>query len=278
MEEVNQPIVDSLKNNTPEVTSTAQNKPSTFLVSLLSILLLISVFIAGFFAYQTQKLVKELNSRQDKPTPGPTQSAGPDVTDGWRTYTNNELGFSFKIAPILKYPEVIVPSESNSFSNKEGISSPLELSENDILLESTVYTNIDEASLKKVETALSSKVSDVVNQPFQPIGSIKKLANLENGGSIFEESPISPNEASYYIAIWKNNTNIHVLKMFAMKGVLTENKVTFEQMSKSYTLTDSASQTACTMDAKICPDGSAVGRSGPKCEFAPCPTPTNDKN
>ena len=29
---------------------------------------------------------------------------------------------------------------------------------------------------------------------------------------------------------------------------------------------------ACTMDAKLCPDGSAVGRTAPKCEFAPCPT------
>lgn len=28
---------------------------------------------------------------------------------------------------------------------------------------------------------------------------------------------------------------------------------------------------ACTMDAKICPDGSAVGRQGPHCEFAKCP-------
>ncbi len=28
---------------------------------------------------------------------------------------------------------------------------------------------------------------------------------------------------------------------------------------------------ACTMDAKICPDGSAVGRVGSNCEFAPCP-------
>ncbi|MFA6257350.1 MAG: hypothetical protein WCT29_03545 [Candidatus Paceibacterota bacterium] len=28
---------------------------------------------------------------------------------------------------------------------------------------------------------------------------------------------------------------------------------------------------ACTMDALICPDGSAVGRTGPKCEFAACP-------
>lgn len=28
---------------------------------------------------------------------------------------------------------------------------------------------------------------------------------------------------------------------------------------------------ACTMEAKICPDGSSVGRTGPKCEFADCP-------
>lgn len=28
---------------------------------------------------------------------------------------------------------------------------------------------------------------------------------------------------------------------------------------------------ACPQDAKICPDGSAVGRTGPNCEFAACP-------
>ena len=28
---------------------------------------------------------------------------------------------------------------------------------------------------------------------------------------------------------------------------------------------------ACTADAKICPDGSAVGRAAPNCDFAPCP-------
>lgn len=34
-------------------------------------------------------------------------------------------------------------------------------------------------------------------------------------------------------------------------------------------------QVACTMEAKICPDGSSVGRSGPKCEFAECPGASN---
>lgn len=28
---------------------------------------------------------------------------------------------------------------------------------------------------------------------------------------------------------------------------------------------------ACTQEAKLCPDGTAVGRTGPKCEFALCP-------
>jgi hypothetical protein len=35
---------------------------------------------------------------------------------------------------------------------------------------------------------------------------------------------------------------------------------------------------ACTMDAKICPDGSTVGRTGPNCEFAECPEPSPEND
>lgn len=31
---------------------------------------------------------------------------------------------------------------------------------------------------------------------------------------------------------------------------------------------------ACTMEAKICSDGSSVGRTGPNCEFSACPVAT----
>lgn len=34
-------------------------------------------------------------------------------------------------------------------------------------------------------------------------------------------------------------------------------------------------QIACPMDAKICPDGSSVGRTGPNCEFTACPLSTS---
>lgn len=35
-------------------------------------------------------------------------------------------------------------------------------------------------------------------------------------------------------------------------------------------------ETACPEDARLCPDGSAVGRSGLGCEFDPCPEPIGD--
>jgi len=37
------------------------------------------------------------------------------------------------------------------------------------------------------------------------------------------------------------------------------------------TYDDEDTGTACTLEALVCPDGSAVGRIGPNCEFAPCP-------
>ncbi|MFA5877767.1 MAG: hypothetical protein WC845_00075 [Candidatus Staskawiczbacteria bacterium] len=38
-----------------------------------------------------------------------------------------------------------------------------------------------------------------------------------------------------------------------------------------YYITKQPSPVACTAEAKVCPDGSAVGRVGPNCEFAACP-------
>lgn len=35
---------------------------------------------------------------------------------------------------------------------------------------------------------------------------------------------------------------------------------------------------ACTQEAKLCPDGSAVGRTGPNCEFVTCPNGGNSKD
>lgn len=36
--------------------------------------------------------------------------------------------------------------------------------------------------------------------------------------------------------------------------------------------------TGCTQEAKLCPDGSSVDRTGPNCEFSPCPSPSESTN
>ncbi len=269
-------LLNQSENKTANLTNNQLPKANNFLVTLLSILLLVSCLIAGFFAYQTQNLVKKLQDIQknvaESPKPISSPVATNDPTQSWGIYENKKLNFSFKLAPIFTYPKDFSVSESNSFSNREDISSPLELTNDDILLESTVYTNIDQVSLKKVNLALESKVGDVVKQPFQPIGSIKKIELLKNGGSLFEVSPVNNNDPNYLIAIWVNEENVHVLKLFGFVGKLEEIEETFKQMVDTYNFSN-LNQTACTMDAKACPDGTYVSRSGPNCEFPSCPKP-----
>ncbi|MEY4731453.1 MAG: hypothetical protein RL681_399 [Candidatus Parcubacteria bacterium] len=50
-----------------------------------------------------------------------------------------------------------------------------------------------------------------------------------------------------------------------------------EQCGISVTPTPKGNLIQCPMDAKLCPDGSSVGRTGPNCEFAPCPTTTQSR-
>lgn len=42
-------------------------------------------------------------------------------------------------------------------------------------------------------------------------------------------------------------------------------------------VTKKAEPIACTMEAKLCPDGSYVSRTGPKCEFSACPAAAGDQ-
>lgn len=45
----------------------------------------------------------------------------------------------------------------------------------------------------------------------------------------------------------------------------------YQRMLTGYVPPAANEQTSCTKEAKLCPDGSTVGRSGPDCEFVPCP-------
>jgi hypothetical protein len=99
-----------MESQTPQITfpvANVQPKPNNFLIVLLSVLLLLSVSIAGFFAYQTQMLVKELTLLKIEPTPtAVAPTVEPVATDSvtvvdpaanWKTYTNAKYGYSFNL-------------------------------------------------------------------------------------------------------------------------------------------------------------------------------------
>src|SRR3989344_2683473 len=59
---------------------------------------------------------------------------------------------------------------------------------------------------------------------------------------------------------------IIILSLFV--GVISHAE---ENTTTSNTATVSNTGVVCTMDVKLCSDGSSVGRVGPNCEFAKCP-------
>lgn len=56
-----------------------------------------------------------------------------------------------------------------------------------------------------------------------------------------------------------------ILGILIISGGLIGGKYYFSKVNDN-------KQKACTLEAKICPDGSSVGRTGPNCEFATCPS------
>src|SRR3989344_4173501 len=62
-----------------------------------------------------------------------------------------------------------------------------------------------------------------------------------------------------------------VTAMRVTKGGYTFSLKEGTENTSTITVTKEDGQVACTQEAKLCPDGSAFGRTGPNCEFAPCP-------
>lgn len=68
-----------------------------------------------------------------------------------------------------------------------------------------------------------------------------------------------------------------IIAIIVAVSVIVVDLITFVVVANNGTeniknITDNKNGTiACSLEAKVCPDGSAVGRTGPNCEFATCP-------
>lgn len=181
-------------------------KQNIFLVIILSVLLLISVSIAGLFAYQTQTLVKELTLLKSGQTPVSSTVPTPDPTAGWKTYMNENAGFLLKI-----------PSKIEEVSSTEGlVSGPFEANPQLVVSfadKSTIVKNTDSpfdgftiymqevAQLKMTqftfEKYLNEELKNVKQSPrgIQSSEIIKKAI----GGNEFSYIDYEPNIRKYFI-------------------------------------------------------------------------------
>ncbi|MEK7168480.1 MAG: hypothetical protein AAB778_00535 [Patescibacteria group bacterium] len=114
--------------NSPQTTvtqpSTVDSRPkaNNFLVVLLSVLLFISVAIAGFFAYQTQKLIKELRmmSNESKQTVEPTLE--PVITNNVVSASDIPVSISKLYDSINSNFKInLVPVAENNFYSPDGM-------------------------------------------------------------------------------------------------------------------------------------------------------------
>jgi len=68
-----------------------------------------------------------------------------------------------------------------------------------------------------------------------------------------------------------NNILLLVLLVAVLAGVIGYLVWPKQVVAPGHNTPIEPGQAACTLEAKQCPDGSYVGRSGPNCEFAACP-------
>ena len=85
-------------------------------------------------------------------------------------------------------------------------------------------------------------------------------------------SKIGFEEATIVLITSKKLEIIYYNKPFQQyQDVFTQILSTFKFTEATGSASPTPASKACTLEAKVCPDGSSVGRSGPNCEFAPCP-------
>ncbi len=71
----------------------------------------------------------------------------------------------------------------------------------------------------------------------------------------------------YNVCVTKKSILVFFIGGIAVVGLVAA--ASYEYVSQKNK--QSGSNVACAQEAMICPDGSSVGRTGPKCEFAKCP-------
>ncbi|QQG41796.1 MAG: hypothetical protein HYV90_00585 [Candidatus Woesebacteria bacterium] len=274
------PIEDQIPNKKSQLTNGTNNVT----VISMAVFVLLALGAVTFLYYQNQQLKKMLANYQTPiGSPEPTaKAATTDPTASWKTYTASDGSF------LLKYPiDWSIPNEEKlqnvqriNFDNTLIVTSrpaltldqyvaknlpldktlPVDYTNGDIHGKKLIYkSGVDQSTIDTV-IVFPGKTQNVITFSYTDFpGHITKSEVVDQILSTFKFLE-SPTATCVPLPTCAYNTD--------------PNKPTCKIAEKPSTggvwCQPSPSPKSCTEEAKLCPDGSYVGRTGPNCEFAPC--------
>lgn len=293
----------------PIQTPVRPQKTFPLLPILLSVLILFLLGSTIFLAYQNMQLQKQIALLQTAPTPTPRPSESPpqDPTANWKTYTNSAYGYTLQYSdtwtlqnaaahPSGQAIYITSPETQKIIDNNKKVTSQKDFVEIFPDININVYSSNDPAYNFLGDYIKNSPGNNHPNQS-QTITD-ETLGNINFKAVTMQANPsylayLTMHNSLYYQISFPNITS-----QSQMSTVERQTLATFKFIDQSSVPTPTcrprpacldtnprclipetsdmcppATKTACTMEAKLCPDGSSVGRTGPNCEFAPCPTP-----
>ncbi len=205
-------------------------------------------------------------------SPSPT----PDPTANWQTYNSGDLGFSIKIPHDWTIREPTV-SDPTLYLRAPAIPDESDPHLFQYFVAVSEYKNSDLQSFEEVVTAsLDKDLKDSFTYTEETLGehTVYKTESLPSrSGSI--TAFITHDETSYIsLGFTPYDRTDPFEEQQEYLSIFNQILSTFKfvnQASPSAHTSQSTVQQVCTMDAKVCPDGSSVGRTGPNCSFAACP-------
>ena len=129
-------------------------------------------------------------------------------------------------------------------------------------------------NVNEFKQKLLDKIQNLPDNPLKEVRAVEMLNKIEQKlqGQSVQEGKVQEIKDSLIQKVENKLNELQDLKSNTTTSTTTTNlKQEIQQRIQEI----QGKIKACTQEAKICPDGSSVGRTGPNCEFASCPTATN---
>lgn len=283
--------------NAPKPTSNHPHGHHFIPSKLMILLLFILLVIAG-----ASGIYLSNSKSKPQPTPKPTPTVNPlptptDETANWKTYENTKYGYTIKLPPNWSMKAATEDPLGETCSAVNGTENILELSKNSIKECGFIGEMLPPQDID-ITIWVTSAFQDIYSILSNP-GKIT-IGGIEATRYKFKDNAEFPNVQDTRIYLNHNNKGYIIYLREDSGGNFLD--LIYNQILSTFKFTDSSptptciprpacldatprclldikgmcppvSKTpkACTQEAKVCPDGSAVVRQGPNCEFAPCP-------